>query len=90
MVFEFLAVPGLILAIVAVVFIVLALFLVSVAKKLLYNTVLGLLALFVINWLGRDYGFSIGINLLTVAVTAILGLAGVGLLIILHLAGLKV
>ncbi|MBI3588234.1 pro-sigmaK processing inhibitor BofA family protein [Candidatus Micrarchaeota archaeon] len=89
MVAELLLIPAWILAIVALLFVAVTLFLVASARKLLENTVLGLIALLVINLLGKSVGFTIGINFVSIAVTAILGLAGVGLLILLHIAGIK-
>ena len=84
-----LTLPVWLLAVVAVIFIAVTFFIITSLRKLLVNSVLGLLALFIINWLGKGYGIAIGINILTVLFTAVLGLAGVGLLIILNLAGIK-
>jgi len=88
-VLEFLAIPAWILLVIAVAFIAITLVLVGFLRKFLVNTVVGLIALILVNWLGGAYGIKIGINFLSVLVTAVLGLAGVGLLILLHLAGLK-
>jgi inhibitor of the pro-sigma K processing machinery len=74
----------------AILLIVLAVVVLKFVKKILVNTVLGLIALFVINWLGSPYGVKIPINVVTVVVSALLGLAGVGALIILALLGIKV
>ncbi len=59
-------------------------------KKLLVNTVLGLIVLFAINLLGSPFGLKMPLTVLTVLVTAIFGLAGVGVLLLLALAGIKV
>ncbi len=75
---------------VAVVFIIASIVLLLLFKKILVNTVLGLLALFLINYLGKEYGIHIAINLFTLPITAILGIAGVGLLIILEVMGVKI
>ncbi len=70
--------------------IVIAIILAVIIKRVLANTVLGLLALLAVNWLGASYELEISINLLTVLVSAIFGLAGVGALIILELLGVHV
>jgi pro-sigmaK processing inhibitor BofA len=74
----------------AILLIVLAVVVIHFIKKILVNTVLGLAALFIINFFGSPYGIKIPINLVTVVVSALLGLAGVGALIILTLLGVKV
>lgn len=75
---------------VAIVLIVLALHIVFNLKKYLVNAALGVVALLVVNTLGKEYGIKISVSIITVAVSAIFGLAGVGILIILHLLGIKV
>lgn len=75
---------------VAIIFIVLALLLVLLLKRLLVNTVLGVIALLVVNWLGASYGLKLSITVLTVIICAIFGLAGVGGLIIAELLGFHV
>ncbi|PIT85904.1 sigmaK-factor processing regulatory BofA, partial [Candidatus Micrarchaeota archaeon CG10_big_fil_rev_8_21_14_0_10_59_7] len=47
-------------------------------KKILVNAVLGIVALFLINYFGAPYGIQIAITLVTVAISALFGLAGVG------------
>ncbi|MEM0475173.1 MAG: pro-sigmaK processing inhibitor BofA family protein [Candidatus Norongarragalinales archaeon] len=63
---------------------------IKLVKKILVNTVLGLAALLLVNFFGSGYGVTIPINLVTLAVSALLGLAGVGALILLALFGVKV
>ncbi|MEK6924496.1 MAG: pro-sigmaK processing inhibitor BofA family protein [Candidatus Micrarchaeota archaeon] len=58
-------------------------------KKIFVNTALGVAALLVINSLGAPYGVKLPVNLVTLAASAILGLAGVGLLIILQFLGIN-
>ena len=60
----------------AVLLIILAVLLVVIVKRILVNTVLGVLALLAVNWLGAPYELEIGINFLTVLIAAIFGLAG--------------
>ena len=73
--------------------IALAFVVINYTKQLLVNTVLGLIVLLAINYLAGLLSMpvlKIPINLLSVAITAVLGLAGVGLLIILNLLGIRV
>lgn len=71
----------------ALFFIIIAVLLVGLFKRLLVNAVLGVIALLVINHYGAEYGISVALNLLTFAICAILGLAGAGLLILAGLLG---
>jgi pro-sigmaK processing inhibitor BofA len=73
----------------AVVLIVSAFLVIKFLKKILINTVLGILALIIINYFGTPLGLKVGINFITVIVSALLGLAGVGLLILLSLFGIS-
>lgn len=73
-----------------VVLIMLAFVVIKFLKKILFNTVLGVLALIIINYFGTPFGVKIGLNFITVIVSALLGLAGVGLLILLSLFGISV
>jgi len=77
------------LAIGAIIFIGLAIFLIGMLKKVVENTILGLVVLFAINFLGGSLGFNIPLNLVTVLASAIFGLAGVGVLILLKLLGVN-
>lgn len=73
----------------AVVLIVSAFLVIKFLKKILINTILGVLALIIINYFGTPLGLKVGINFITVIVSALLGLAGVGLLILLSLFGIS-
>jgi hypothetical protein len=82
-----------VLFLLALVAIALAFIVINYTKQILVNTVLGLIALLVINYLAGLLSFNalkITINLFSIAITAVLGLAGVGLLIILNLLGIHV
>jgi len=59
----------------------------KVIKKLLINSVIGLFLLFVLRF---AFQIPIPINIWTVGVTALFGLAGVGSLLILYLGGMLV
>ncbi|HHT16137.1 MAG: pro-sigmaK processing inhibitor BofA [Firmicutes bacterium] len=52
--------------------------------RLLLSTVLGFIALFVINFLGGLIGISIAVNWINGAIVGILGLPGIALLLILE------
>jgi inhibitor of the pro-sigma K processing machinery len=78
-----------VLAVAAIVFIGLAVFIIGILKKVLENTVLGLVALFAINLIGGSLGFSMPVNATTLIASAVFGLAGVGALILLKLAGIS-
>lgn len=55
----------------------------KIITKIIYNTILGGIALFVINLIGKPIGFSIAYNAATIIVTGFLGIPGVILLVIL-------
>lgn len=57
----------------------------KIISKLIYNGILGGMALIAINLLGELIGFTLPLNILTVFIAGILGLPGVVLLIILKL-----
>lgn len=76
--------------IVAIVLLAIALWLVFNLKQLLVNAVLGVIALLVINYLGKEFGVKLAITPLTVIISAIFGLAGVGLLLVLSVFGIAV
>ncbi len=65
---------------------VLAIVLIIVFRKFIVNSVLGILALIVLNALG----FSIGLTAVNIIICGLLGLAGVALLIVLKLVGVPV
>lgn len=74
----------------AVLFIIAAVVLFLVFKRLLVNTVLGVIALLLIDFFGQELGFKVAINIYSVLISAIFGLAGVGALIILKLLGIQI
>lgn len=53
--------------------------------KLLINTVLGGLLIFIINLIGEIWGFTIGLNIITSIFVGILGIPGAIILIILKI-----
>jgi|LSQX01.1.fsa_nt_gb inhibitor of the pro-sigma K processing machinery len=57
----------------------------KVVLKLIYNAVLGGIAILVINFAGRFFYFSIGLNPITAFITGVLGVPGVLMLIALKL-----
>ncbi|PIO01962.1 hypothetical protein COT58_02435 [Candidatus Micrarchaeota archaeon CG09_land_8_20_14_0_10_60_16] len=79
--------PG---AAIAVFLIILTIVIIAVFKKMLVNTVLGVIALLVVNYLSAPYGIKVAVTLLTVIVCALFGLAGLGALILLGLLGVQV
>ena len=52
--------------------------------KMVFNSVLGAITLYIINIIGANFGFHIGINIITSLFVGILGLPGAGLLVILQ------
>jgi len=70
--------------------IILAIVLLLVLKHILVNTVLGVIALLIINYFGAAYNLKIAITFVTVLISAIFGLAGVGALLVLHFLGITV
>lgn len=81
---------GIFLVVAAVILIFAVGAVVGLLRKLLLNTVLGLALLLVINFIGSSVGIKLPITILTVLVSAIFGLAGVGVLVLLALAGVKI
>lgn len=53
--------------------------------KLLVNSILGAIIIFIINWIGVIFNFHIGLNIITSIVVGILGIPGTILLVILNL-----
>lgn len=51
--------------------------------KLIFNSILGGVCIYVINLIGANFGFHIGLNILTSMLVGILGIPGAILLIIL-------
>lgn len=73
--------------------IILAIVLVKVFKNLLANAVMGVVALLILSILAdwaKYPAVKVSITLITVLISAILGLAGVGLLIVLKLLGIVI
>ena len=62
-------------------------FLLPVKKifKLVLNTGLGALAIFIINTIGTSFGFHIGLNIINAIIVGILGIPGAVLLILLKI-----
>lgn len=53
--------------------------------KLVLNSVLGGILIFIINAIGANFGFHIGLNIITSIFVGLLGIPGAGLLIILQI-----
>lgn len=51
--------------------------------KILLNGILGVVLLYVVNFLGASFGIHIGINIVTALIAGILGIPGVAALVIL-------
>lgn len=82
--------PSWVIALLGVILIIIAIAFVFFLKNFLVNSVLGIAALLVINYFGVASGVNVPINLLTVLITGILGLAGAGLILILYFLGIKI
>ena len=74
----------------ALILIALAIIVIKLVKKLLVNSVLGVIALLAVNYFDATLGVKIPLTIVTFLICAILGLAGVGLLIISQLLGFKI
>lgn len=53
--------------------------------KLVVNSLLGAVLIYIINLIGANFNFHIGINIVTALIVGILGVPGAGLLVILKL-----
>ena len=53
--------------------------------KLIINSILGGVCIYIINMIGINFGFHIGLNIITSIIIGILGLPGAGLLVILKM-----
>ena len=75
------------LACICFIFIFGRIFIVPIKKilKLILNSVLGGLTIFIINLVGANFGFHIGLNIFTSVVVGLLGLPGAVCLIIVKL-----
>ena len=73
--------------------IILAMVVINYTKQLLVNSVFGIIALLVINGLADMFNVpiaKISITFVHVAITAVFGLAGVGLLVIMNILGIHI
>lgn len=52
--------------------------------KLVFNTIMGGVIIYIINLIGANFGFHIGLNIITSLVVGILGIPGAILLVILQ------
>ena len=75
------------LACICFIFIFGRIFIVPIKKitKLMINSVLGGIAIYIINMIGVNFGFHIGLNVITSLIAGVLGLPGVICLIIVKL-----
>jgi len=53
--------------------------------KLVFNSILGGIMIFVINLIGSNFGFHIGLNIFTAMVVGILGIPGAVILVVIRL-----
>ena len=60
------------------------LFPIKLLIKLIFNSIIGAAIIYIINLIGANFGFHIGLNLVTSLVVGILGIPGAILLIILQ------
>ncbi len=76
------------LACICLIFLFGRLFIVPIKQilKLVFNSILGALLIFVINLIGQLFNFHIGLNLFTSIVVGILGIPGAIVLILIKLA----
>ena len=58
---------------------------IRIAIKLIINSCLGMLLIFIINLIGNSFSFHIGMNILNAIVVGILGIPGAALLVILKI-----
>lgn len=52
--------------------------------KLIFNTIIGGVIIYIINLIGANFGFHIGLNIITSLIVGILGIPGAILLVILQ------
>jgi inhibitor of the pro-sigma K processing machinery len=72
-----------IFAILALVVIVIIRKPIKIILKLVLNTVIGFLALFVINYLGAFIGVSVAVNWINAVIVGLLGIPGIALILLL-------
>ena len=53
--------------------------------KLVFNSILGGVLIYIINLVGMNFGFHIGLNLLTAVIVGLLGVPGAALLVVLKI-----
>ena len=53
--------------------------------KLVFNSILGGVLIYIINIVGMNFGFHIGLNLLTAVIVGLLGVPGAALLVVLKI-----
>lgn len=58
---------------------------VRIIWKLIYNGIIGGIMLWIVNFVGASFGFSIGINFISALVAGFLGIPGVVLLVLFKL-----
>lgn len=58
---------------------------IRIAIKLIINSCLGMLLIFIINLIGNSFSFHIGLNILNAIIVGILGIPGAALLVILKI-----
>lgn len=58
---------------------------IKIILKLILNSILGIILIYIINLIGASYNFHIGINIVTAIIVGILGLPGAGLLVLIKL-----
>ena len=75
---------------IGLILIVLTVFLLGFLKKILENAALGVAMLIVLNFIGKEFGVQLQITFVTVLISALGGLAGVGFLILAQLAGFTI
>ena len=75
------------LACICFIFIVGKIFIVPIKKilKLIFNSILGGVVIYVINMIGANFGFHVGLNIVNSVIIGILGLPGAVCLIIVKL-----
>jgi len=77
-------------ALAGIALILLAIAVVFLFKNFLANSLFGIASLLAVNYFGASYGINVPINLITVVITGVLGLAGAGMLLLLHFFGIKI
>jgi len=71
------------LVLIAILLILVTILVLHFLKNIVMNAVLGVIALFLVNFVGSYFGISIPLNLVTLVICALFGPAGVGVLLLL-------